>query len=204
MLKIKDYKLFSAQNIVLAFDDLGIEEGTYTHLQGNNSSGKSLFLKTLNGQYKNYKGSLLYRKKKMTDYMMNNNVILIGNYLPVVENMSFLDNIQLPFGGLNLIQRNRMIEMSTILGIVELLNFDMVYSSRSERLFIYLIRASLISPSILLIDDIDVYFDDDNYFRVYQLIQYCLKSGMIIVSTGKTAVDNIQNYMIKNGELIKL
>jgi len=200
MLKITDYKLFSSQHLVLVIDEFSVEQGTFVHIQGGNSAGKTLLLKTLCGQYKNYKGKLLYRKKKLSD----NNVLLINNSLPVVENMSFLDNIQIPLGKINLIQRNRLIEMATILGIVDLMNIKMVYSSRSEKLLMYLIRASMISPNILMIDDIDTYFDDNQYDKVYQFFQYCLKSGMMVITTGKTAIDNIPNYLINKGEMNKI
>ena len=200
MLKISEYKLFSSQQLVLIIEEMSIEQGTFVHIQGGNSVGKTLLLKSLCGQYKNFKGKFLYRKKKLSD----NNVLLINNSLPVVENMSFLDNIQIPLGKINLIQRNRLIEMATILGAVDLLNVEMVYSSRSEKMLMYLIRASLISPNILMIDDIDTFFDDVRYEKVYKFIQYCLKSGMMVITTGKTAIDNTPNYLISKGEIKKL
>jgi len=199
MLKILEYKLFSAQQLVLIIEEMNVEEGTFVHIEGGNSLGKSLFLKSLCGQYKNFMGKLLYRKKRLSD----NNVLMIGGSLPVVENMSFLDNIQIPLGKVNTIQRNRLIEMATILGVVDLLNTEMKYSSRSERVLMYLIRASLISPNILLIDDFDTLFDEKRYDKVCQFIQYCLKSGMMVITTGKFAIDNVPNYLINKGEMKK-
>jgi ABC-type transport system involved in cytochrome c biogenesis ATPase subunit len=200
MLKILEYKLFSSQQLVLIIEEMNVEEGTFVHIEGANSLGKTLFLKSLCGQYKNFKGKLLYRKKRLSD----NNVLMIGGSLPVVENMSFLDNIQIPLGKINTIQRNRLIEMATILGVVDLLNNEMKYSSRSERMLMYLIRASLISPNILLIDDFDTLFDEQRYEKVCQFIQYCLKSGMMVITTGKFAVDNVPNYLISKGEMKKV
>jgi len=204
MLRITDFKLYSSLNTVLTIEEIYIDEGTFIHIQGKNSTGKSLFLKSLCGQYKNYSGSLLYRRKKLSENKMNNNVVLISNYFPVIENLSFLENIQLPIGNINSIQRSRLIDMATILGVVNDLNDMMELSSRTQRLLVYLIRASLLSPSILLIDDIDTYFDDSNYEKVYQFFQFCLKSGMMIISTGKTPIENIQNYVIRNGVMEKI
>jgi len=197
MLKILEYKLFSSQQLVLIIEEMTVEQGTFIHVIGANSLGKTLFLKSLCGQYKNFKGKLLYRKKRLSD----SNVLMIGGSLPVVENMSFLDNIQIPLGKINTIQRNRLIEMATILGVVDMLNTEMIYSSRSERMLMYLIRASLISPNILLIDDFDTLFDEERYDKVCQFIQYCLKSGMMVITTGKFAIDNVPNYLISKGEM---
>jgi len=71
-------------------------------------------------------------------------------------------------------------------------------------MLMYLLRASLVSPGILLIDDIDVYFDKDTLAKVQQLFQYCTKSGMIIITSGKTLVSDTPHYMIRSGEILRI
>lgn len=204
MLKISNFKLFTSDKLILSVPDLIIESGSFTYIQGLNSSGKSLLLKTLKGSYNNFKGELIFKNRKILEHWKNNNILLLNSDLPVIQDISFLQNIELPLGQLSITQKNRLIEMATILEVIDILNVKMCYSSNSEKMLLYLIRAALISPGILLIDDLDIYFDNDLFKKVYQLFLYCLKSGIIIIATGKSPLNNVTLYMIKSGGLEKL
>ena len=201
MLKIEKYRLYTSNKIVLAIDDLTFEQGTFSYIQGHNSSGKSLFLKSLTGQYKNFKGEISFRNQRISNHQ--NHILLINNELPVIKNLDFVENIQLSIGKLGSTQKNRLIDMATTLGIMDSLTNKMEFISRSEKMFMYLIRAALLSPSILLIDDIDDFFDFDNFVKVYNVFSSCMKSGILIISTGKSQVENTPSYVIKTGNMTK-
>ena len=201
MLRIKTFKLFTSKNIILTIDDLSFDLGTFSYIQGDNSTGKSLFLSTLAGQYKKFTGEIIFKNKPLLNW--KNDFLLLNNDLPVIKKLDYIENIQLSLGRLGTIQKSRLLEMATILDIVDNLKTKMEYSSRCERMFMYLIRAALLSPSILMIDDIDDYFDETIFDKVYQVISLCLKSGMLVISTGKSNMVNNLTFKIDSGELRK-
>jgi ABC-type transport system involved in cytochrome c biogenesis ATPase subunit len=203
-LKLQDFKLFSEKKIVLMTKELVFTPGTFTYILGSNSAGKSLLLKAISGQYKDYKGYITFKNQKLSLHLKQNNILFINNELPVIEKMTFLENIEIPLGKVNAIQKNRLLEMASIVDIVNLLNHKMAFCCRSERMLMYLVRAALISPNVLLIDDIDTFFDKDKFDGVLQLFAYYQKSGMIILATGKSFIGDVPTYKINNGDIEKL
>ena len=201
MLKIENLKIFSNKNIVLQVNEISFEQGSFSYIRGANSSGKSLFLKTLYGQYKNFKGNITFRNQSMAK--LKNNILLINPELPIIKNIDMMENIQIPLGKLGSIQKTRLLDMASTIGIVDNLREKMEYTSRSERMLMFLMRATLLSPNILMIDDIDDYFDPETFKKVYYIITMCIKSGMIIITTGKSVVANRPSYFIESGELKK-
>ena len=201
MLKIENFKLFSDKKIVLTISDMIIEQGTFSYIRGANSTGKSLFLSTLVGNYKNYKGTISFKKLPLTN--TKNNILLINNELPVIKKLDMMENIEISIGKLATLQKSRLLDMASALGIIDNLRTKMEFASRSEKMFMYLMRATLISPNILMIDDIDDYFDPEIFKKVYHIFTMCIKSGMIIISTGKSQVMNRPSFIIKSGEIRK-
>jgi len=208
MLKIEKFRLFANQQQLLDIPNLSVETGQFVSIQGANSTGKTLFLSTLNGEYTDYLGDISLKKQPISHHLKQNSIILIDNRLPVIESISFLDNIQIPFGVLTSAQKARLLEMVNILNCIDQLNVKMIHSSKAERVTMYLLRAAMISPSLLMIDDLDSFFDNDTLIKVHQFILYCIKSGMIIMATSKDArlmnMGSNHIYRIKDGELSKI
>jgi ABC-type transport system involved in cytochrome c biogenesis ATPase subunit len=204
MLKIQNLLLYTQNDIVLSIPNISFEQGQLIYIQGDNSTGKSLFLKTLAGRYKNFKGQVSLKRESIDKFQNTNNIILIDSELPVLKENTYLQNIQLPFSKLSLTQKNRLIEIATLLNMMELLNVKMITSSSSQRIAMYLMRAAMISPSLMLIDDIDTFFDKDGFERVQLFLQFCVKSGIIIIMAGKSKLENFSSYVIKAKELVKV
>jgi len=206
MLQIDNLQLYTRDRRVLSIPMLYVDTGCFIAIVGANSTGKTLLFKTLCGQHKHYSGFINLKKQPIAHLYNTNNIILIDSNLPVIEHLSFLDNIQIPFEKLTTTQKNRLLEMVNILGCIDLLNQKMGECSRSQRVFMYLLRSAMISPSLLLIDDIDTFFDKEALVNVQKLILYCTKSGIIVLATAKDAVLQNSNhtYGIKAGELVKI
>jgi len=206
MLQIDNLKIYTNQKQVLFIPMLYVDTGCFIAIQGANSTGKTLLLKTLCDQYKQYSGFLNLKRQPLPHHHNTNSIILIDNHLPVIEHLSFLENIQLPFEKLTTTQKNRLLEMVNILGCIDLLNIKMIDTSRSQKVFMYLLRSALISPSLLLIDDIDTFFDKETLANVQKFITYCTKSGIIVIVTTKDTplTSSNQTYSIRSGELVKL
>jgi len=181
-----------------------IEQGSFVYIQGSNSTGKSLFLSSIYGEYPNFKGNLYLRNIKVSEHKLNNNIFLLDDDLSVIDKFTFLQHLELPYKKLSIHQKNRIIEMATIVGMIDILNIKAKYISKSEKMLMFIIRAALISPYLLMIDDLDFYFDNEVIKKVYQLFLYCLKSGMIIIATGKTNIKNVPLYRINSGLLEKI
>jgi ABC-type lipoprotein export system ATPase subunit len=204
MLRLQNFKLFSKDKIVLATEEIDFPVGVFTYIQGINSSGKSLLLKTLCGQYKEYKGQILFKNQRHSEAIKQNNILLINNELPVIENITFLKNIEIPIGKINQNQKNRLLEMASIVNIVNIFNDEMVLCSRSERMMMYIFRAALVSPSVLLIDDFDTFFDKEKLHEIIQLFKYMQKSRMILIATGKTTIYDVPTYKLINGDMVRM
>jgi len=206
MLQIDNLQIYTHQKRILTIPILYVDTGCFITIQGANSTGKTLLLQTLFGQYKHYSGFITLKKQPLAHLHNTNSILLIDNHLPVVKHLSFLDNIQIPFEKLTTTQKNRLLEMVNILGCIDLLNQKMSECSRSQRVFMYLLRSAMISPSLLLIDDIDSFFDKETLTAVQKLIAYCTKSGIIVFASTKDVILPSSNhtYRITNGELVKV
>jgi len=204
MFKIHNLNIYSQSKKILHINELLINAGTFVYVYGGNSTGKSIFLSSIGGFYGNFDGTMTFKNQKLKPNTKHNNILMINNELPVIEYMTFLENIEIPLGKNNLKVKKRLLEMASIVDIIDLLNVKMVYCSRSERVLMYLVRAALVNPYILLIDDLDTFFDAEKLKNVQQLLSYFLSSGMSIIATGKTVLENVCTYCISNSILKKV
>ena len=204
MLTIQNFYLYSEKSILLTIPDITFETADFVYIRGTNSTGKSLLLNTMAGKYQDFKGHIYLKKIPLAEHLKQNNILLLNHQLPVQKDKTMLQNIEIPFGKLTLKQKQRLIEMATTLNIIEKINHKMVYTSTSEKFAMYLVRAALISPTMILIDDIDTYFDAENIQNAIKLFQYCQKSGILTIATGKAHIENIHSYFIDKGEVHRL
>ncbi|MCL1826746.1 MAG: ATP-binding cassette domain-containing protein [Candidatus Cloacimonetes bacterium] len=201
MLIFNNFKLISTAKLVIQIEELKIVPGAFIYIKGGSSSGKSLLLSAINGSYSNYKGVITFKDKKLKPDATHNNILLINNELHVIENMTFLQNIEIPIMKNSPIVKKRLIEMAGIVEIIDLFNVKMVNCSRSEKMLMYLIRAALVDPYVLLIDDFDTFFDSEKLKNVQKLLAYFLSTGMSIIATGKLAMEHTITYKINKGFL---
>ena len=201
MLIFHNFKLFTSNRIILTLNDFTFDKDSFSYIQGHNSTGKSLLLKSIVCDYQNFKGNIYFNKQKISNFQ--DNIILINHDLPVIKSKTFLENIQLSIGKLEKSHKTTLTEMASILGLIEILNQKMEYSSRSERMFMYLLRAAIISPKVLMIDDLDDFFDFENFTKVYDILLLCIKNGSLVLCTGKSDIENTSSLIIKNGELFR-
>jgi ABC-type molybdenum transport system ATPase subunit/photorepair protein PhrA len=75
--------------------------------------------------------------------------------------------------------------------------------SYSEQKFVELVRAAVQIPNIILLDDMDAYFDEVNYNKALQILQNCLDNNSIIIATSRTLLENFNHTMrLQNKELM--
>ena len=204
MLKFQGYRLYTQARVILFLEDFAVPAGSFYYILGNSSAGKTLLLSSIAGEYTHYKGFITLKNQKLTPGLKHNNILMINNELPIIDKMTVLENIEIPIGKISPIAKKRLLEMASIVDIIDLLNVKMALCSRSEKMLMYLVRAALVNPFILLIDDLDTFFDNDMFSSVQQLFAYFQKSGMIVIGTGKGVLDNAITFAIKHSELVRL
>ena len=68
-----------------------------------------------------------------------------------------------------------------------------------------LIRAVIQLPYIILIDDVDNFFDDVNMIQMHRICDYALQNGSTIIVSSKQRLENFHiAYRIQNKEIVKL
>ena len=203
MLRLKDFRLFTHQKIVASTNELVFNQNCFNYIQGGSSAGKSLILNTFAGKYNNYSGEITLFGQELQTFHKQGSVIYIDYDLPVIPKKNFIENVQLPFKKFTEDMRIQMIEYSSMLGMVDIMRNQMEYSSRAEKMLMYLIRVALLNPKLLLIDDIDCFFDEETFKKVYGLFVKCIKNGMMLITSGKATIQNIPSYTLRQGELLK-
>ena len=201
MLEIKDYELYSRKNILLRIDELRVNEGEFIYIHSSNSTGKSLLLKSLAGIYKNFKG-VISIKNQLLDYKdFRGKVRIISEENRLIPSSNVLDNIIFPDEKATEQQKIRIFEMLSEIKSEHLIHVPCEQLSFSEVKFIELIRACIHYPLLLLIDDLDNYFDENRFPHAKNLLNRLNASGTIIISTGKTPSQKIKTYTINNNIL---
>jgi hypothetical protein len=77
--------------------------------------------------------------------------------------------------------------------------------SSSTLKMVELIRAAIQLPYIILIDDLDMYFDDIKLNQMMGIFEYATNNGSCILATTKQRLDNFElNFRIQKGILVKL
>ena len=85
MLKISDFFLNKKKDNILSIGYLEIEHSQIVNLIGNNNSGKSLFFKTIHGEYFNFSGDIIIKEKPAMFYRKRKQTALVevtSNLLP--------------------------------------------------------------------------------------------------------------------------
>jgi len=68
-----------------------------------------------------------------------------------------------------------------------------------------LIRAVIQLPYIILIDDIDSYFDEVKLKKAFEILDYATNNGSCVLITNRRKLDHIEhNFRIQKGKLVKL
>lgn len=201
MLEIKNYELFSQKDHLLTVDDLLLNEGDFIYITGPNSSGKSLFLKSLVGLYKNFKGVISYKNQLLSPKDVWSKIKFISLENRLIPQTNVLDNIIFPDEKATEAQKIKIFELLSEMKSDHLIHTSADELSFSQTKLVELIRACIHYPHILLADDIDLYFDDQNFSSAKILFSKLSASGTIVLSTGKTPSQKLKAYQIHEKRL---
>ncbi len=156
---------FSYQSSIPIFSQFSIEIPPYSLvcISGNESSGKSTFLKLLSGNYRDFDGSILYNQIPMQNYRLESLRSQTGIYLNQHEVFegTVLENISL---GHSQVSPQQVMDIASHLGIQDFIHslpkgFDSIIDTAGKKLStsllkkILLLRAFVNQPALLLLEE---------------------------------------------------
>ena len=205
MLKIEGYSLSRENEKFMLINELLIGSGMRVNLFGNNDTGKSLFLRSLHGDYHDFGGQILIKDKPLLFYKKKKRTILLANTSHLLMNESVWKNIIIPLPKVTARQKQKNLELCMISQLGDKIGSKVKALSFSSKKFIELIRAVIQLPQIILIDDLENYFDDKNMIKALEICNFALNSGTSLIATSKRKLDNFDtHYRIQNNKVVKL
>jgi len=205
MLKIEGFSLSRENEKFMLINELLIGSGMRVNIFGNNDTGKSLFLRSLHGDYHNFGGQILIKDKPLLFYKKKKKTILLDNTSHLLLNESVWKNIIIPLPKVTARQKQKILELCTISQLGDKIGSKVKTLSFSSKKFIELIRAVIQVPQIILIDDLENYFDDKNMIKALEICTFALNSGTSLIATSKRKLDNFDiHYRIQNNKVVKL
>jgi len=205
MLKIEGFSLSRENEKFMLINELLIGSGMKVNIFGNNDTGKSLFLRSLHGDYHDFGGQILIKDKPLLFYKKKKKTILLDNTSHLLMNESVWKNIIIPLPKVTARQKQKILELCTISRLGDKIGSKVKTLSFSSKKFIELIRAVIQLPQIILIDDLENYFDDKNMIKALEIFNFALNSGTSLLVTSKRKLDNFDiHYRIQNNKVVKL
>lgn len=205
MLKIEGFSLSRENEKFMIINQMLIGSSMRVNIFGNNDTGRSLLLKSINGDHSAYGGQIMIKDKPALFYKKKKKTILIDNHSHLLPNESVWKNIIIPLSKVTSRQKQKILELCMMSQLGDKIRNKVKTLSSSSRKFIELIRAVIQLPQIILIDDLENYFDDKNLIIALDICNYALNSGASLIATSKYKLDNFDvHYRIQNDKVVKL
>ena len=203
--------LFKASNLTykanLTYNDVKIVQGKINFIVGDSGSGKSTFLKFLNGSINPASGELLYKGTGIDEYdpiALRREVSLVSAE-PFLFDESILDNFK-TFYELRQLPMPKSDYISYIMELCSVnvpLDQNTYTLSSGERQRVYIAIFLSLCPKVILLDEPTSALDDKNSHKVMEnIINFCKEKNIdvVIVSHDKNIVEEFCENKI---EIIK-
>lgn len=190
MLKIENFALCFKNERFMLIDEVLFASGKKINLFADNSSGKTLLLKSIHGDFTKFEGSILIKEKPPLFYKKRKKTILVENHTHLLMNESVWKNIVLPLENISSRQKQKITDLCTIVGLSEKIGTKVNKLPFSSQKFVELIRAVIQLPYLILIDDMDNFFDGKNLLKALDICEYALNSGSSLLATSKNKMEH--------------
>jgi len=205
MLKIENLALLIEYEKLFTLDSFILSDKQKAIIVGNNDTGKSLFLKAIHGEHTEFEGNIFIKEKPAIFYKKRKKTILIENSVKFLPKESIWKNIVLPLDKEKSKKEEKINDLCNIAGLGEIYNSNADNLSYSSQKLVELIRAVIQQPYLILIDDIDNYFDDIKMVRVNEIMKFVTDNGTSIICTSKKKLEDFDVYCrIQNGKMVQL
>lgn len=182
-----------------------LKAGHILVVKGPSGSGKSTLLKVMARLVKAEEGEIIYRDKNWrvySPYEWRVNIQYVPQR-PVVFRGTVRENLEKPFM-LNIMSKDKKFDEPKARKYLkdfalpeEILDQEAKTLSGGEAARISLIRALLVEPSIILLDEPTAYLDNDNRIRVLHFLNQWIKEeagrGIVLVSHQESDIDELKN-----------
>jgi putative ABC transport system ATP-binding protein len=166
---------------------LGIEKNSLVIIRGESGAGKSTLLKLLNRFYDPDSGSVFFRGRQLIEcgiYEARSSIIYLPQ-LPVMTERTVEDNLSFPFSfhahkGKTFDSRKAR-EWLEYFQLDLPLDHDTLKLSVGQKQRIALIRAMLLEPEVLLLDEPGSALDSNNKRLIEQKVESLISSAKITV-----------------------
>lgn len=201
MLIIDNYNLQVGQNTILFVPSVHLLSGEKALLRADNSKGKSTLLKAIKNHDHDHQGAIQLREPEGSKHK-NNACILIELAPHLLKDRSVWNNLVLPFKKLSDSQEMKLRHFMKMAGIDIIAERSISACSFAQMKMIELVRAMLIEPYLLLIDDFDKFFDLEHYQLALKMVEHMNAAGCSVFVTAVQEIPGFsKSYMIQGGEL---
>jgi ABC-type multidrug transport system ATPase subunit len=202
MLIIDNFVLRTGQDIILQVPSLHIQSGERALLCAGNSKGKSLLLKAIKNHYGDYNGSIQLREPEGSKHK-NNTCILLEMAPHLLKEQTVWQTLVLPFKRITDLQERKLLHFLKFAGLEPLVERKISACSYTQMKMIEFVRAMLIEPYLLLIDDLDKFFDAEHYQTALKMIEHLNVSGCSVFATAVQIIPGFSTcFLINDGELM--
>jgi putative ABC transport system ATP-binding protein len=194
---------YSKQVLIIKDVDLKIARGDFILLKGSSGSGKTTFLRLLNGLIVPLKGEILFEGKPLDTHdltLLRRRVVYLQQ-TPVMLNATVKENLQLPFrfksaGKVKTPddeELRKYFKVFLLEGVSPEDNAQNLSVGQKQRLA--LIRALLLKPELLLLDEPTASLDQESRLIVEkqtQVLNSKERVGIIMVSHTEQIIQHIE------------
>jgi ABC-type multidrug transport system ATPase subunit len=191
----EDLTIKNRKEVMFTVENMTVKEGESALVVSANPDGKTTLLKTIynlsdNKSLKELSCHKLGSMKHKTEH----NILYLGFYPQMFDNLSVYQNIIIPLNNLSLRLREKVMDYLHIFNLEFKSQEVVVNLSLSEKKIVELIRAALLLPKVLLIDDIDIYLSLVPADKMVSFLKDVLLKEGVIVATSRKRIKGFDNY----------
>ncbi len=206
VLKVSNLTFAYDANTEFSFPDFSVKSGEQLLILGKSGIGKSTLLHILGMLLKDFSGQYILKgqdiknlsDRKLTQ-LRSEYVGLIFQNHHYIKSLSVLDNLLLVNYFNNKPQnKEKAIELAYSLSIEHLLTKKVFELSGGERQRVGIARALMNNPSLVLADEPTANLDDENCFKVYELLKTSCEANdaaLVIVTHDQRLKNIIKNHI---------